>query len=271
MIIPPADVNNRGGQSKEADAHSVSGIPGLFAAPLRDYLAALDTCLARGRPAYSVIILLFCGISWWMYVPIHELLHASGCAIAGGRVSRLEIADIYGASLLNHVFPFVTGGSGYAGRLASFDTGGSDFIYFVTDFFPYLLTIFLGVPLLKSAGHVRPSKCGAARLGLALPVAYAPFISLFGDFYEMGSIFVSKAASHFFAAAPERWRSDDLVRLARELFFSAVPPKLPDAVVVAASLTLGIAMIFATYWLGTVWTVWTTVLRKKVPVSRRFQ
>lgn len=57
----------------------------------------------------------------------------------------LDIADIYGAALLKHVFPFVSVGSEYSGRLAGFDTGGKDYVYFLTDFSPYLLTIFLGI------------------------------------------------------------------------------------------------------------------------------
>jgi hypothetical protein len=71
-------------------------------------------------------------LSWWVYVPIHELAHAWGCLLAGGEVTRLEIDWIYGASLLARVFPYVTVGSEYAGRLSGFDNRGSDLTYLVT-------------------------------------------------------------------------------------------------------------------------------------------
>jgi hypothetical protein len=249
--------------SKIMCAVAGSRFSGLLTSPLRDYLAALEACLTKGRAAYIGIILLSCGVSWWLYVPIHELLHAFGCIVAGGTVSRLDIAGIYGASFLKHIFPFVSVGSEYSGRLTGFDTGGKDYIYFLTDFSPYLLTIFLGVPLLKSVPSLNASPLvKTVQFGVAMPLAYAPFISLTGDYYEMGSLFVSRAASRFFMADPDRWRSDDLVKLVKELFFSQTPSSLLDIAVVITSLLLGIALIFATYWLGT---VWTHILIKKSP------
>jgi hypothetical protein len=236
----------------------------LLVSPLRDYLRALDACLTKGSAAYIGIILLSCGVSWWLYVPIHELLHAFGCIVAGGKVSRLDISGIYGASLLKHFFPFVSVGSEYSGRLAGFDTGGKDFIYFVTDFSPYLLTIFMGVPLLKTVPSVNASPLiKTVQCGVAMPLAYAPFISLTGDYYEMGSLIVSRTASRFFMTGPERWRSDDLVKLVKELYSSQTPSSLLDIAVVSASFLVGIGLIFTTYWLGA---VWTHILMKK---SRR--
>ena len=236
---------------------------GLLVSPLRDYVAALDACLAKGGPAYAAIIVLSCAASWWLYVPLHELLHAFGCIVAGGRVSRLEISGVYGAALLKHLFPFVSVGSEYSGRLSGFDTGGKDYVYFLSDFSPYLLTIFLGVPLLKSVPCVNASPLVKTfTLGVSMPLAYAPFVSITGDYYEMGSLFVSRAASGFFLTGPERWRSDDLVKLARELFFSKTASGLQDFAVVSTSFLLGIALIFATYWLGT---VWSNILLKKSP------
>lgn len=236
---------------------------GLLTSPFRDYLAALEACLTNGRAANVGIILLSFGVSWWVYVPIHELLHAFGCIVVGGKVSRLDIAAIYGASLLKRIFPFVSVGSEYSGRLTGFDTGGNDYIYFLTDFCPYLLTIFLGVPLLKSVPSVNASPfVKTVQFGVAMPLAYAPFVSIAGDYYEMGSLVVSRTASRFFMADPDRWRSDDLVKLAKGLFFSQAPSSLPDIAVVGTSFLLGIALIFATYWLGT---VWTHILTKKRP------
>jgi hypothetical protein len=56
---------------------------------------------------------------------------------------------MYGASLLTNIFPFVSTGSDYAGQLTGFDTHGSDLTYLFTVFFPFILTILLGVPLIK--------------------------------------------------------------------------------------------------------------------------
>jgi len=240
-----------------------SGFSGFLISPLRDYIAALDACLTKGGSAYILMIVLSCATAWWLYVPVHELLHAFGCIVAGGKVSRLEISGIYGAALLKRLFPFVSVGSEYSGRLAGFDTGGKDYVYFLTDFSPYFLTIFLGIPLLKSVPSVNASPLVKTfQSGVAMPLAYAPFISVTGDYYEMGSIFISRAASRFLLTDPERWRSDDLVKLARELFFSKTSSSLQDLAVVTASFLLGIALIFATYWLGT---VWANILMKKSP------
>ena len=83
-----------------------------------------------------------------------------------------------------------------------------------------------------------------------MPVAYAPFPSLIGDFYELGSIVVSRIAM---IAAPGtdalRWRSDDLIKLSRELFFSGTFRPM-DLVGVFLGLLLGIFAAFATYALG---------------------
>jgi len=48
-------------------------------------------------------------------------------------VSRLEIDPLYGADALARIFPFVSPGGAYAGRLSGFDTRGSDWIYWLTD------------------------------------------------------------------------------------------------------------------------------------------
>jgi hypothetical protein len=223
--------------------------------PVDDYLRALRACLdgfQGGRIALIALTLLVC---WWVYVPVHELAHVLGCVATGGRVSRLEIDAVYGAAFLRELFPFVTVGSEYAGRLSGFDTGGSDFVYLATDFCPFLLTILIGVPLLRSAGRPAQRPLSACvRLGASLPVAYAPFISIAGDYYEMGSILVSRLAA---VAVPgfevTRWRSDDLVKLVGELFARSGSGTLLDAAGLAASFAVGTVLMFATYGLGVLW------------------
>ena len=38
-------------------------------------------------------------VAWFIYAPIHELLHVLGCVATGGTVSELEIQPIYGGAL----------------------------------------------------------------------------------------------------------------------------------------------------------------------------
>ncbi|MGH8475086.1 MAG: hypothetical protein ACRER2_04835, partial [Methylococcales bacterium] len=130
---------------------------------------------------------------------------------------------------------------------------GSDWIYFLTDFFPFLLTLFPGIPLLKSANGSAPLSA-SIKLGLALPVAFAPFISITGDYYEMGSILVSRIAN-WISPFPdlERWKSDDLLKLANQIFFSGSPYRTEDILVVSVSFLVGIVLIYLTYMLGSWW------------------
>ena len=242
------------------------GVIRLSTEPLHDYLAALNICLGRFKIRHLAAIMLSFAVSWWIYVPIHELFHALGCIIGGGHVTKLEIAPIYGADFLKGFFPFVESGSKYAGRLSGFDTHGSDLTYLLTDFFPYILTILLGVPLLKSvSSRNSASLTNSIIFGISLPLAYAPFISVTGDFYEIGSILVSRvAASLVPSVSPERWRSDDLFNLTERLFFSDSVQWFPDSIGVIASFLLGVVLIFAVYWAGSLWTGLTAGLKKRM-------
>src|SRR5689334_18269176 len=56
--------------------------------PFRDYAAALDAPAARGLAQWMFVAAAFVA-AWFVYVPIHELLHAFGCLAAGGSVTRL--------------------------------------------------------------------------------------------------------------------------------------------------------------------------------------
>jgi hypothetical protein len=242
------------------------GVIRLSAEPLHDYLAALNICLGRFKISHLAAIILSFVVSWWIYVPIHELFHALGCIIGGGEVSRLEIAPIYGADFLKNFFPFVESGSKYAGRLSGFDSNGSDLTYLLTDFFPYILTILLGVPLLKSvSSRNSASLTNSIIFGISLPLAYAPFISVTGDFYEMGAIIVSRVAASLVPSVnPARWRSDDLFNLTEQLFFSDSVQWFPDSIGVIASFLLGVVLIFSVYWAGSLWTGFTAGLKKRM-------
>ena len=186
--------------------------------PLHDVLGGLERCLessAQGGPrqGYRELGLIGLGLlaGWWVYVPVHELLHASGCLVTGGSVTRLEIARIYGGDLWAALFPFVVPGGEYAGRLSGFDTGGRDLVYLATAFAPYLLTVFPGVWALRRSAR----RAHGFAFGFVVPVALAPFVSLTGDAYEIGAILVTRLPA--WAVLAETLRGDDVLRLVSEL------------------------------------------------------
>ncbi len=222
----------------------------ILALPFEDFFSGLERCIDKVSAAYLILVLIAFAVSWWVYVPLHELGHAFGCILGGGTVSELAISPMYGAAFLKEIFPFVTVGSDYAGQLTGFDTKGSDLTYLLTDFFPFLLTIFVGVPLVKSAARSKPL-WACLKLGFGLPIAFAPFISFSGDYYEMGSIIVTGLVS---LVSPgfdvSTWRSDDTFKLARDLFFSGASYTAGDIAGVALSFLLGIVLIYVTYLLG---------------------
>jgi hypothetical protein len=229
------------------------GLIAWVRAPVNDYLRAVNACLDGFHGGRIALIAVTLMAGWWVYVPVHELAHALGCLVTGGRVSRLEIDAVYGAAFLRKIFPFVTVGSEYAGRLSGFDTGGSDLVYLATDFCPFLLTILIGVPLLRSAGRPGQRPLPACvRLGASLPIAYAPFISITGDYYEMGSIVISRLVALVVPGFEvTRWRSDDLIKLVGELF--GATGTLLDAAGLAMSFAVGTVLMFGTYGLGVLW------------------
>ena len=243
-----------------------AGMLRVLTLPVHDYFGALNACLGDFKVRHLAAIVLSFFLAWWCYVPIHELSHAFGCIIGGGQVSRLEIAPIYGAAFLESIFSFVKSGSAYAGRLSGFDTYGSDLTYLLTDFFPYVFTILLGIPLLKSvSSQNRAPFINSVIFGISLRFAYAPFISVTGDFYEMGSILVSRAAVLLIpSASPERWRSDDLFKLMDRMFFSGSIPHVLDIIVIGASFLAGVIIIFTVYWAGTVWTGFAVSIMKRM-------
>jgi hypothetical protein len=216
----------------------------LFVRPALELVAGLDSCLTRGARS---LVLVMAGLllGWWIYVPLHELLHAAACLAAGGQVSRLEIDPLYGGTLLAEIFPFVAAGSEYAGRLSGFDTGGDDLVYLATDFGPFLLTLFPGVWALRRAG----SKRWAVLFGASIPWAFAPFVSATGDAYEIGSILVTRLPP--WAGEAALLRGDDLLAKLGEL---SGQPGAPWGGAILAALA-GLLWTFLTYaaggWLAT--------------------
>ena len=154
--------------------------------------------------------------AWWLYVPAHELMHALGCAVAGGRVDEVEIAVLYGGRLWARILPFVRAGGEHAGRLSAFDVRGSDLIFLVTDLAPYVLTVLAAFPLLRAARRRR----SPLLLGPGTVLVAAPALSVTGDYYEIGSIMVSRALALLLGRPVDgplqRLRHDDLVALLAE-------------------------------------------------------
>jgi hypothetical protein len=224
--------------------------PRALLLPLTDAWRGLDRCLDRGAWAVSRVGAgLLAG--WWVYVPVHELLHAAACRAAGGEVLRLEIARLYGGAVLARLLPFVKAGGEYAGRLAGFDTHGSDLIYLATDLGPFLLTLLPGVWWLRRAARGRR----AFAFGAALPVALAPFLSLTGDAYEIGAILVTRLppwagpAAHRLLRGDDLWRRLQAIATTATTVDTAVRPPLP-----MWQLWLGAALAAAT---GLAWALLT--------------
>ncbi len=210
---------------------------GLLVRPVFATVDAVEAIVRDGRRVHWVVAFVSLTVAWTVYVPIHELLHALGCAATGGTVTTLEIQTRYGGAILAEVFPFVRAGGEYAGRLSDFDTHGSDLVYFATDALPFTLSPLIGVPLLRACGRAsRPFLFGPAII-----LGLAPFYNLPGDYYEMGSIVVTRMLG-------ETWhglRSDDVLQLMEGLW------RTPEAVfVVFTSFVLAVALAYATWEAG---------------------
>ena len=210
-----------------------------FAAlPVADLLRGQQHTLGRMRDLGWLLAGLLLG--WWVYVPVHELLHAFGCLAAGGAVSRLEVDPIYGGALLARIVPWVVAGGEYAGRLSGFDTRGSDAIYLATDLAPFVLTLFPGVWALRRAARARRP----GLFGMAAPFALGPLLSLTGDAYEIGSVLVTRLPPCVETAV--LLRGDDLGLVASRVAAAAAPPW--GGFVLA--VVVGALWAWATYGLG---------------------
>ena len=222
-----------------------------------DVMACLVHLERVPRPVLAMLVVaVSLVVTWFVYVPIHELLHAAGCLVTGGEVTRLEVAPQYGGRLLAEYFSFVVSGSDYAGQLTGF-TRDSDPIYLATVFGPYVLTVVFGIPLLRSCTRA----WHPVRLGAGIVVGLAPFYNLFGDYFEMGSILVTRLATVLgLGSGPLAYptlRSDDVFKLVGEIFTSPEAHALSGAgdvatamVLVLFSFLLGIILAFLTYTLG---------------------
>jgi hypothetical protein len=188
---------------------------------VRDINKIFKRFQAEPKPFFLLIAMMLSFlITWFIYVPIHELLHVAGCVISGGSVNEVILDQKYGAVLLKKIFPFIVPqSSGYAGRVSGFDPG-SDTGYLIMVFFPYILTIFPGVWLLIYSA--RAKKMWVSGMGMILGLA--PFMSVTGDYFEIGTIIMTKIWNSVLQGYPAQsieayWnlRSDDIFRLISEI------------------------------------------------------
>ena len=72
--------------------------------------------------------------------------------------------------------------------------------------------------------------------------------------YEIGSIIVTRAVSFLSPSFyVERWRSDDVFKLAGDLFLSESALRTGDVAGLVSSFLVGVILIFVTYWTGRLW------------------
>ncbi len=151
-------------------------------------------------------------IFFHLYVPLHELLHVAGCILGGGQVTSLTLKPQYGGSILGKLFPFIVPESEYAGRLTGFTTPNR-WAYAFVDFLPYTLSLF-GIALIMYCRKKR----AAFLLGLGFVLAFVPFMSIPGDYYEAVSLVTTRIAETMDPRLQEGVLvSDDLFRSVKGL------------------------------------------------------
>ena len=243
----------------------------FFRRPFDDVMGCLMLIMSVRTPLKAMgPMMISIVITWFLYVPVHELLHVAGCVITGGEVTRLELSPRYGANLLKEIFPFIVSGSEYAGQLTGFDTKGSDLIYLSTDFLPFALSVLIGVPLI----HFCMRKRRPLLFGIAVVVGLAPFYNMPGDYYEMGSTITTRVATWVTGSAPaiafEGIRSDDIFSLMSDLFNDPGEKGIEGAgsiaiawLLVAVSLVVDVLLAFLTYFAGGL--LGRLIVRSEVP------
>ncbi len=221
------------------------------------WLRTINRCLeillaGRGglRSLIRIMVGLICG--WFVYVPVHELLHVAGCLLGGGTVTTLQIQPLYGGTILESIFSFVEAGGDYAGRLSDFDTGESDWVYALTVASPLILAVPAFLGMVRAAAASSPFF-----FGFLIVPALSPLLSLTGDLLELSTLALHQVWP---AVETRALVSDDLFRLL------ASPPQggwtLGAAVFVAAAqilaVVMALALLCASDWLarkkGRLWT-----------------
>lgn len=173
---------------------------------LKHALASFEKALDGGYKSLAMILISTI-VFWHIYTPIHELLHVAGAIITGGSVSELALKPQYGGTLLQPIFPFITPESDYGGQLTGFEVP-NDLAYFVVDMLPYVLSLF-GVALIEKV-----RRGGAAWIfGPAMVLAFVPFMSIPGDYYEAASLITTNIGELIHSDEARRYLvSDDVLK-----------------------------------------------------------
>ena len=201
---------------------------------------ALSHLLDDGSNKKLVILLLVFFVSFWIYVPIHELMHAFATFLVGGEVRELAIDATYGGVFFAKIFPFVVSESEYAGQLTDFTTPNK-FAYFIVDMFPYLLSL-PGVLLIRLAAKYK--RLWLFSLGFLLMLV--PLTQIFGDFYEAASLSMGEIMSLLNPSLdPNLIVSDDMFKLLSTIDESS-KGNLLIYISIALSLLLGLILAWLT-------------------------
>lgn len=234
---------------------------GFFRRPVDDALGAMGHVMA-GRdvtPARGLLpMVIAMVVTWFIYVPIHELLHAYGCIWTGGEVTELFVQPHYGGTLLQRWFPWVVTGGDYAGQLTGF-TDDNDWIYMATVFMPFVLSVLFGVPLLRWCAKGKHPWL----IGVGIVLGLAPFYNLPGDYYEMASILITRVLTWLGGESghPPLWvglRHDDIYTLIPQIFTEPAELELDGrtsttifATLIAVSgIAFSVILAFFTYQMG---------------------
>jgi len=178
-----------------------------IAATIRHSLQVLETLMARGRSQDLLVLMLVFVAGFFLYTPLHELMHAGAAILMGGSVSELAIAPLFGGKLLARILPFVVAESEYAGQLTGFSVPNR-LAYAVVDGAPYLLSL-PGVALLEAARRRVSLPLG----GLGFLVTWIPLTQFSGDFFEAWSLILSYAHAGLLAGTEAKdFVSDDAFR-----------------------------------------------------------
>ena len=197
---------------------------------------ALSHLLDDGSNKKLVILLLVFFVSFWIYVPIHELMHALATFLVGGEVRELAIDATYGGVFFAKIFPFVVSESEYAGQLTDFTTPNK-FAYFIVDMFPYLLSL-PGVLLIRLAAKYK--RLWLFSLGFLLMLV--PITQIFGDFYEAASLGAGELMAMVNPSLnPQSILSDDMFKLVKSLYTNQ-GTNILAYVFVALSFILGLIL-----------------------------
>ena len=215
-----------------------------------------------------IIVMVSIVVTWFLYVPIHELLHVAGCVFTGGTVSELVMGREYGADFLKEIFPFITPATTkYAGRVTGFEPNG-DIGYLICVFAPFILTLFPGVWCLKQAYK----KKIYWMMGPGVVMGLASFYNLTGDYFEMGTILSTRLINSLLGGGPADnfasfWllRSDDIFRLFSEISeapemygIGTVNGTLVTSLAIAIGLFLAISLAGWVYQIGRLCARWNS-------------